>query len=185
MGGWIGYNYAPLHPAQVGRLIIVDMGPEIMPVFNQRLRSSLQASDVFDSPEHVFRHMRAENPRASDEELIHRAKHNVTQRADGKWIWRYDRGFRNGTRPIERPAPEQQWQALARITCPTLLVRGAETDLLARETAERMISVIPNCQYVEIPHAGHSVFTDNPGAFIAAVKEFLSQRGGEQASTSS
>lgn len=174
MGGWISYTYAPSHPAQVVRLIIVDMGPEIMPAFAQRLSSSLDAGDVFENHEHVLRKMRAENSRASDEELFHRAKHNVHQRQDGKWTWRYDRGFRDGSRPIERLAPAQQWQALARITCPTLLVRGAETDLLARETALRMVSTIPNCRYVEIPHAGHSVFMDNPTDFIAAVNEFLS-----------
>lgn len=174
MGGWISYTYAPSHPAQVVRLIIVDMGPEIMPAFAQRLSSSLDAGDVFESHEHVLRKMRAENSRASDEELFHRAKHNVKQRQDGKWTWRYDRGFRDGSRPIERLAPAQQWQALARITCPTLLVRGAETDLLARETALRMVSTIPNCRYVEIPHAGHSVFMDNPTDFIAAVEKFLS-----------
>lgn len=174
MGGWISYTYAPSHPAQVVRLIIVDMGPEIMPAFAQRLSSSLDAGDVFENHEHVLRKMRAENSRASDEELFHRAKHNVHQRQDGKWTWRYDRGFRDGSRPIERLAPAQQWQALARITCPTLLVRGAETDLLARETALRMVSTIPNCRYVEIPHAGHSVFMDNPTDFIAAVEKFLS-----------
>lgn len=174
MGGWISYTYAPSHPAQVVRLIIVDMGPEIMPAFAQRLSSSLDAGDVFESHEHVLRKMRAENSRASDEELFHRAKHNVHQRQDGKWTWRYDRGFRDGSRPIERLAPAQQWQSLARITCPTLLVRGAETDLLARETALRMVSTIPNCRYVEIPHAGHSVFMDNPTDFIAAVEKFLS-----------
>ena len=174
MGGWISYMYAPSHPAQVVRLIIVDMGPEIMPAFAQRLSSSLDAGDVFENHEHVLRKMRAENSRASDEELFHRAKHNVHQRQDGKWTWRYDRGFRDGSRPIERLAPAQQWQALARITCPTLLVRGAETDLLARETALRMVSTIPNCRYVEIPHAGHSVFMDNPTDFIAAVEKFLS-----------
>ncbi|HEY6042628.1 MAG TPA: alpha/beta hydrolase [Anaerolineae bacterium] len=174
MGGWISYTYAPSHPAQVVRLIIVDMGPEIMPAFAQRLSSSLDAGDVFESHEHVLRKMRAENSRASDEELFHRAKHNVKQRQDGKWTWRYDRGFRDGSRPIERLAPAQQWQSLARITCPTLLVRGAETDLLARETALRMVSTIPNCRYVEIQHAGHSVFMDNPTDFIAAVNEFLS-----------
>ena len=59
------------------------------------------------------------------------------------------------------------------ITCPTLVVRGAETDLLASDTAQQMLETIPNSQLVEIPQAGHMVFEDNPADFIAAVKEFL------------
>lgn len=174
LGGLIGYFYAATHPTRVERLIIVDMGPEIMPAFTQRLAGSLGGGDVFDDHEHVFRIMREGNAHASDEELFHRAKHNVRRRQDGKWTWRYDRGFRDGSHRVERVDPEQQWQALARITCPTLLVRGAESDLLSRETARRMINVIPHCHLIEIPNAGHSVFMDNPTDFIAALKKFLS-----------
>lgn len=173
MGGLVAYNYAAVHPDQVERLVIVDYGPEVQPAFRQRLGQSMQAIDVFDNPEQAFQKMRAENPRPSDEEMRHRVMHNVMQRGDGKWTWRYDRGLRDGTRPLERVAPNEQWHILARINCPTLLVRGAETDLLARETAERMARTIPNCKLVEIARAGHSVPADNPNAFIAALREFL------------
>jgi pimeloyl-ACP methyl ester carboxylesterase len=173
MGGLVAYNYTPSHLDQVKKLIIVDMAPEIMPAFSQRLGASMQANDVFDNPEQAFQQMRAGNPRPTDHEMRERAIHNLTQRADNKWTWRYDRGFRDGTRALERLAPEPQWQLLNQITCPTLLVRGAETDLLARETAERMTRTIPDCKLVDVSNAGHSVPLDNPERFVAAVREFL------------
>lgn len=176
LGGLIGYLYTPAHATRVERLVIVDMGPEIMPAFSQRLVNSLAESNVFESREHVFQKLRADNARASDDELRQRAKHNVRQRQDGKWTWRYDHGFKDGSKRVERLDPDAQWQALARIACPTLLVRGSESDLLSRETARRMINVIPHCHLIEIPNAGHSVFMDNPIDFIAALEEFLSAK---------
>lgn len=62
---------------------------------------------------------------------------------------------------------------LGKITCPTLLVRGAESDLLSEEVAERMRREIADCQLVTIPKAGHSVPLDNPQDFTSAAASFL------------
>jgi pimeloyl-ACP methyl ester carboxylesterase len=60
-----------------------------------------------------------------------------------------------------------------KIRCPTLIVRGGESDILAPEAAERMRAAIPNSQVTVVPDAGHSVMGDNPAGFAAAVQEFL------------
>jgi pimeloyl-ACP methyl ester carboxylesterase len=172
MGGVVAYNYAASHLDQIERLVIIDIGLEITPAFDQRFQTSLQANDVFDSLDQAFQTMRAGNRFASDDELRRRAMYNMMQRDDGKWTWRYDRALRGGGK-LKRPSGEQQWLLLSTITCPTLLVRGAESDLLARETVERMVRTIPNCRVVEIPRAGHTVTADNPEAFIAALRDFL------------
>ena len=67
------------------------------------------------------------------------------------------------------------WSYLPRITCPTLLVRGAESPVLRPEVAREMMAAIPNCEFVEIPGAGHSIGLDNPAAFDAALREFLTK----------
>jgi len=173
MGGRIAYYYAPRHLDQIEHLVIVDIGPEIAPAFVKRLQTAMQANDIFNNPEEAFQILRAGNPRPSDDAMRQLTHHNLMQLADGKWTWRYDRGLRNGERPLERLDGESQWSILSQITSPTLLVRGAETDLLERSTAERMARTIPNCKLVEIPNAGHSVPLDNPEGFIAALQEFL------------
>jgi hypothetical protein len=71
------------------------------------------------------------------------------------------------------PSAAEQWAAIERITCPTLLVRAERSDRFARETAERMVQIIPDCGLVEIPDSGHVILRQNPDALIAAVRRFL------------
>ena len=58
----------------------------------------------------------------------------------------------------------------------TLLVRGALSDIVARESAEKVTKVIAGSRVVEIPEAAHMVAEDNPKAFNAAVLEFLATK---------
>ena len=172
MGGRNAYTYTALHPEEVERLVIVDIGPDIMPEGMARIQAGVQAPDVFDDPEDAVRAARAANPRAPEDELRHRILNNLMRRDDGRWTWRYDKALRAEGRP-PRPDAAAVWELLPRITCPTLLVRGAESDVLSRETAERMVQTIPNCRLVEVPDCGHSVSLENPSGFLAAVRPFL------------
>ena len=64
------------------------------------------------------------------------------------------------------------WAAYDAITCPTLLVRGADSDLLTRETAAMMAQRGPKATLVEIPNVGHAptfIHDDQ----IAIAKQFL------------
>ena len=63
--------------------------------------------------------------------------------------------------------------AVEKITAPTLIVRGSESDAFAPDTAKRMLELIPGSQLVEIPGAGHSVPAEAPEAFERAVRQFL------------
>jgi pimeloyl-ACP methyl ester carboxylesterase len=68
---------------------------------------------------------------------------------------------------------QRQWDALAKIPCPTLLVRGAASDFLSPEIADKMVEeVIPRAQLAVVPQAGHSVMTDNPEGFCQSVMDF-------------
>src|SRR5262249_2360847 len=141
---------------------------------SDRIRQSVTLPDVFDDPEEAVRRAREANPRPPDAELRHRTLSNLTPRDDGRWTWRYDAVLRAPDRPLPRPDPEAAWSMLPRIPCPTLLVRGAASDILSPETAARMLRDIPDCRLVEVPDAGHSVPLDNPTGFLAAIDEFLS-----------
>ena len=61
------------------------------------------------------------------------------------------------------------------ITCPVLLVRGADSPLLSREEVEATAAAIPDCQVVEVPGARHDVLADNPSGLLDAVLPFLSE----------
>jgi pimeloyl-ACP methyl ester carboxylesterase len=62
---------------------------------------------------------------------------------------------------------------MPRITCPTLLISGAASDMISPETAERLMREIPDCRWVVVPDSGHGVAEDNPSGFMAVVRPFL------------
>jgi pimeloyl-ACP methyl ester carboxylesterase len=173
MGGRNAYAYAAQYPAEVAKLVIVDIGPEINMAGSDRIRAGVQTADIFDDPEDAFRAARAANPRPPEAELRHRVTSNLMKTDDGRWTFRYDKALRAPDRPLPRPDPEKIWALLPNIACPTLLVRGAESDVLSPETAARMLQTIPNIRMVEVQDAGHSVPLDNPAGFLAAVQTLL------------
>jgi pimeloyl-ACP methyl ester carboxylesterase len=66
------------------------------------------------------------------------------------------------------------WKALEKIPCPSLVVRGAASDIFDPETAERMADeVLPNGRLAVIPRAGHSVMLDNPEGFRSCLTGFV------------
>lgn len=173
MGGRNAYGYAARHQETLKRLVIVDIGPEAVASGSERIRRGAQANDIFDTPEDAYRVARAGNSRAPDDELRRRTLNNLMLREDGRWTYRYDKALRDPARPRPQPDPAEHWAMLATIATPTLLVRGAESDLLGAETAEKMTRVMGNCRLVTVPGAGHSIPLDNPQGFIDAVRPFL------------
>jgi pimeloyl-ACP methyl ester carboxylesterase len=117
--------------------------------------------------------LRKGNARAPEAALRHRGMHNLKQTADGKWTWKYDAALRSPDHQLPRPDTAATWALLAKIQCPTLLIRGAESDVLSAEVAARMVDVIPNCTLVTVQESGHSVPLDNPPGFREAVRAFL------------
>ena len=172
MGGICAYGYAPRHPERLTKLVIVDIAPELEPSGMRRIGAGLATPNEFSDPEEAVALARAANPRPPEAELRHRVLNNLIRRDDGKWIFRYDQRVSGVTRG-PRADPEPVWASFAKITCPTLLVRGAESDLLGRAAAERMTREIPDCRLIEVPNAGHSVPLDNPQGFIKAIGTFL------------
>ena len=71
------------------------------------------------------------------------------------------------------PPQAAHWPLLPRITCPTWLIRAAQSTRLSRATADRMVAAIPDCRLIEIPDSDHLVLQDNPTGFLAALREIL------------
>ncbi len=175
MGGRNSLAFAGRHSHRLEKLVVVDIGPTVDPKGGQRItQEMIDVPEEFDDFEAVVRHMAGGNRFASDSVLRRRLKYATSQLADGKIGWRYDLAIREQRRQGTAPPAEDLWPLLPSIGCPTLIVRGAETDLLPREVADQMVETIPTAQVVEISRAGHMVFEDNPGEFIPAVKGWLS-----------
>ena len=114
------------------------------------------------------------NPRAPEAGLRERVRNAVRPLPDGGLEWKYDKALRDMMRQGGRRETIDLWEPLRRITSPTLLVRGADSDVLCVDVAKRMIDALPEGRLVEIPGAGHPVPMDQPEAFARAVRAFLS-----------
>jgi esterase len=168
MGGRTAMVFAARHPAQVERLVIVDIGPEAPPPFAPPPNAP-QDPGVFDSPAQVADFLRALDPYPPEDYRQMVARYSVRQRADGRYEWKWDPRLLTGA----SPAAGNYWAVLRAIACPTLVVRGAESPILPREMAERMVRELRAGRLVEVPRAGHAVQEDNAPALVAAVREFL------------
>ncbi len=173
MGGMNSIVYTAAHPDQVERLVIVDVGPEINKKGTDNIRQFVSGPDVLDNLEAFVERAHTFNPRRSLENLRERLRWNLRQLPNGKWTWKYDQAFRDTKRGFDAGDRATLWEDVKRITCPTLIVRGGESDVLTPEAAERLHKAIPGSKLVVVPKAGHTVNGDNPEGFLKAVREFL------------
>jgi len=171
MGGRNAYQFASMHPEEVERLVIVDIGPAIATAGSTRISSGVQANDVFETPEAAVAAGRAGNARADEAELQNRTRNNLMLLDDGTWTFRYDKALR--TNRLPRPATNDGWAMLSKIKAPTLLIRGELSDVLDAEVAERMLKEIPDCKFALVPGSGHSIPLESPKGFLEAVRTFL------------
>lgn len=99
---------------------------------------------------------------------------SLEQRDDGRFYWRWDPEMLARRAPMDMDALERKILAdLRRVAVPTLVIRGAESEILARETAEEMVDVLPYGQLVEVAGAHHMVAGDDNNAFMAALLAFM------------
>lgn len=173
MGGVNAITYAGTHPDKVERLVIVDVGPEILPAGVATIRRFVSAGpDEIDSFDDYVEMAHRFNPRRSIENLRERLGHNLRQQPNGKWSWKFDKVFRDPDR-LPRQDAAVLWDLVGRIRAPSLVVRGEQSDVLDPGIADKMAGILPQGSVVTIPGAGHSVMGDNPPAFLAAVERFL------------
>lgn len=174
LGGRVAIEYAGTHPGRVTRLVVVDIGPDIAPAGRMRVgRMMAGTPERFATLDEVVAYQRANNPRYTEALLRARVKHGVRSLPDGGFTWKYDRGLRDLVRSGKWSDPIDLWPAWRALACPTLLVRGSESDILTADIARAMLDAQPHARLVEVPDAGHTVPGDQPEAFVALLRAFL------------
>ena len=173
LGGLVAVAYAGKQPIQLGRLVIVDIAPEIATEGIRNIQQSVARSDVFDFPEDAFRQARVDNPVPPEDHHYDRIRASLMRTDRGNWTFRYDRALRDPTDQRLRLGVEEGWHAVAAFNVPTLLVRGENSALLSREVADKFVSTANDCTLAEVLGSGHPVLLDNPVGFLHAVQTFL------------
>jgi pimeloyl-ACP methyl ester carboxylesterase len=173
MGGRIAIQYAAAHAARLERLIVVDIGPDIELAGLQRVRDMMaQSPERIESEDWAVEYIRRANPRQDPHLLRERVRHGLKRLPDGGLTWKYAKGLRDMMRAGRRDAVDL-WEPLPRIPCPTLIVRGADSDILSPEVAKKMTGRLAEGRLVEIAGAGHTVPADRPEDFVRQVRAFL------------
>ncbi|RAJ67057.1 pimeloyl-ACP methyl ester carboxylesterase [Streptomyces sp. Amel2xB2] len=93
----------------------------------------------------------------------------MTEREDG-WGPLFSR--RQMLQVREAWVHDAHWDELARVVCPTLVVRGIDGEL-GRAEAQEMVRVLPRGIYAEVPEAGHLMHLDQPADWRRVVEPFL------------
>ena len=158
MGGLLGIVLAGQPGTPVGRLVVNDVGPILEPAALQRIGTYVGANPVFATFADLEAHIRfvsAPFGALTDAQWRHLSETTARALPDGRWALRYDPGI-----AIPMRAAQDQgallWSLWDAITCPTLLLRGAQSDLLTPGTAREMTTRGPRPALVEFPRVGHA-----------------------------
>ena len=175
MGGRNSFTYAANNSGKVKALVVVDAAPQNMQQGTQNIRSFVQQDDELDSVDAFVERVLQYNPRRDPQQVRGSILHNLKELPNGKWTWKYDRALRSPGRRLGSDAETEKrlWGYIESLQCPTLLVRGGASDIVAMDTADRMNQAIPNSRIATIEGAGHLVMGDSPSGFQSAVTDFL------------
>jgi pimeloyl-ACP methyl ester carboxylesterase len=166
MGGLIGLGLASLEGSPVRRLVLNDVGPVVEPAALQRIgayvgqvgfwRTLDEAADAAWALSQGF------GPHTREQWLALTAPQlkPATQGGVEGLTTRVDPGiavpFRALTPELAKGGEALLWQSYDRLRCRTLLLRGAESDLLSATTAQAMTQRGPRAQLHEFPGVGHA-----------------------------
>ena len=181
LGGLTAMTLSAQSSDSLDALVLVDVGPELNTKGVGRIAEFGKTSSGLESIEDFIEQSLKYNPRREREQLRYSLTHNLKQLPDGKWTWKYDRRVTGGgAKSVRQNMAERfakMWDGLARIECPTLVVRGGDSEVFEEKTGKRMADVIPSCSFVTVPDAGHTVPGDNPAGFLAELQPFLADQG--------
>lgn len=179
MGGANSLAFTGQNPDRVEALVVVDVGPRVENKGVQHIRNFMKDFREFDSLDDAAAVIHKFNPRRPLEVIRkYTVVYNLKQLPSGKWTWKYDTYFSEGHSRGDVKQMEQELSTeVKKISCPTLLVKGAESDVLSLDGARLLQAAVPGSEFALIPGAGHSVMGDNPPAFEAAVREFYQKKG--------
>jgi len=179
MGGLIGMGLAALPGSPVRRLVLNDVGPTIEPVAITRIGSylglPLRWPTVEAAAEYLAGISKGFGPH-SPEQWQALSRPMLVAAEEGGWRLHYDPAiavpFRSVTPEVAALGEAALWRAYDAIACPTLLLRGAQSDLLTPATAAAMGQRGPKAALREFDGVGHAP-TLMAAEQVAAVREFL------------
>ena len=173
MGGLIGMGLAARERTPIRRLVLNDIGPTMRKEALEAIAAYLGLDLCFPTLAGLEAHLRVIHAGfgpLSDAQWSHLARHGAREDADG-WRLSYDPRLREAM--LAAPLDDVDlWPIYDAVTCPTLLLRGGDSLLLAAATAAAMTTRGPHAEVVTFPGIGHApaLMAEDQ---IAAIRRFL------------
>ena len=175
MGGAIGLlGAATTLRGRITRLVLNDSGPSVSAAAIERIRSYAGNPAAFATVtelECYFRSVYQPYGWLSDAQWRRLAETSTRRLPDGRVTPHYDPAMVQQF--IHHPIDYERWPEWDQLDIPVLALRGENSDLLLRETAEGMRNRGPRAVVVEIPRCGHAPALNTPAQF-AIVERFIS-----------
>ena len=179
MGGLIGMGVAALKDHPIRKMLLNDIGPTINYAALMRIAEYMGKEvrfPTFEAGVDYIRTIAAPFGPHSDEQWHKLAGDVLREQKDGQWIRHYDPAlalaFSSFTEESAAQSETALWAIYDAIQCPVLLVRGSESDLLSRETADLMTQRGPRAALTELAGIGHAPTFMQPEQ-IALARDFF------------
>jgi esterase len=178
LGGLNAMIYATAAAEQLAGVVLVDVGPDTQPSGLKRIADFVMGDPGNGSVEDFVERARAFNPRRDPRLLRYSLLHNLRQLPDGTWTWKYDRRWLSPERIARiRRSLEGLRDGAQAITCPVLVIRGAESDAFSDAQAAGFAATLPDGRWAKVENAGHTIQGDNPRGLVQVLTHFLAEIG--------
>ncbi|MGE0566111.1 MAG: alpha/beta fold hydrolase [Pseudolabrys sp.] len=163
-----------------GALVLVDITPrvdangvdKIIGFMSEHAREGF--ASVEEAADAVASYL-PHRPRPKSNEGLQK---NLRRGADGRWRWHWDPRFLESRGPDggDRSGLETGLVSAARrLSIPTLLVRGASSELVKEEHVREFRNLVPHAEFADVSGARHMVAGDQNDSFSTAILDFLTR----------
>lgn len=186
MGGNVALRYAGMFPEMVTKLVAIEgLGPSpewrakqratpypgrMREWIEKKRKAAGRTPRKYESIEAAYARMIEENSYLTEDQARHLTIHGVNRNEDGTYSWKFDPHLNVwGVEDVADEFLEATWAA---ITCPTLLLYGADSWASNPEKDGR-IKHFKAAQVIEFEKAGHWLHHDQFDRFMQVLREFL------------
>lgn len=158
MGGIIGMGLAAQPRTPIAKLVLVDVGPFIPQSALDRIAEFVGTDQRFPdkaAAERYIRTVSAPFGPLSDDQWRHLADHSTRDDDQGGVRLHYDPKIGTAFRDAVS-GDVDMWPLWDMISCPVLVVRGVQSDLLLPETVQEMANRGPKADVIEVADTGHA-----------------------------
>ncbi|MBI2166419.1 MAG: alpha/beta hydrolase [Chloroflexi bacterium] len=167
-------DFAGDHSDMLAHLVLSECGPELPREGARNINRRVGGRPTsFRSWEEAETYYKEAFPDWSPDRQQQTMKHALRSNYSGKLVWKADPELFWITGSFGLKEVPYLWAQCAKITCKTIILHGEKSEILAAETVDRMLALMPNATVHHFKGATHNILADAPGEYEAVIRDFL------------